>query len=185
MSNDHHKDLNLWKSYTKSIKPLHKSENKTASSNTNNIKSLPINNKVITQKKTAPYDPNYTPKPQQITINPIEKHLFKANINTKKKMKKGAFIYDVKIDLHGMTQNQAFDALKEFIIDNHQNNRRHLLIITGRGRFCYKNFTSSGILLKKVPEWLKEPPFSKIVTVIEQASVYDGSEGALYVILKK
>ena len=115
----------------------------------------------------------------------IHHHYFQAETNAKKRMKKGHFVFNAKIDLHGQTQNQAFDNLQKFITYHYKKQIRHLLVITGRGRYCYQKLESLGILIKKVPEWLKDTPLCSMISVIEQASIYDGGEGALYIILRK
>ena len=87
--------------------------------------------------------------------------------------------------MHGYTQDQAFDSLQKFITHHYHKQNRQLLIITGQGRYCYQTLSPSGILINKVPEWLKSSPFASMISVIEKASVHDGGDGALYVILRK
>jgi DNA-nicking Smr family endonuclease len=181
------KNLKFWHAYIKGVRPIHKNlplnTPKAKSSDDDKQKNISI---------TMPSDiniirknPVLLPKAHELSekINPIEQ--FKAEKNAKKRMKKGAFIFDAKIDLHGQTQTQAFDNLHAFITRNYLSNIRHLLIITGRGRYCYKTLSPLGILIKKVPEWLRSSPFAQMISVIETASNTDGGEGALYVVLRK
>lgn len=167
----------LWTAYVKTVKPL-------AGKKTSPPK---IEEKKISfhQQKSFSSLPKHQLSSNRVEFKPHSTPQFQAEKNAKKRMRKGKFSYTAKIDLHGFTQNQAYDRLVEFITHNYHNNCRHLLIITGRGRFCYKNLSPTGILITKVPEWLRHQPFARMISVIEQASVYDGGEGALYVILKK
>ncbi len=184
---NNHKDYQIWQFYAQSIQPI---DNKNVSLMNDihdeyslDTQNIPPN---ILSKKTASLNAMQAPLQRDIS-SPIKihHHTFEAETNAKRRMKKGRFIFNAKIDLHGQSQNQAFDNLEKFIINHYKKQVRHLLIITGRGRYCYQNFESSGVLIKKVPEWLKNPPFSSMISVIEQASSYDGGQGALYVILRK
>lgn len=180
MSDKTDPEFDIWQAYTKTVKPL--------SGSVNPLEQHHIRTEFKSIKKSAP-------KTKKLPLNMIpptvipksdEAHIcdFYPEKNIKKRMRKGKFTYNAKIDLHGMTQNQAYDNLKSFITGHYYNKNRHLLVITGRGRFCYKTHQALGVLIRKVPEWLREKPFNHMVSVIESASRYDGSEGALYVILK-
>ncbi|MFT6072875.1 MAG: DNA-nicking Smr family endonuclease [Alphaproteobacteria bacterium] len=188
-NNNSDKDLSFWHAYTKSVKPIYRIKALQVASLDNGKDASkaslePKMNRLLEKAKPAPslVPENIMPMVKQQQTFRID---FTAEKNAKKRMKKGKFIYDAKIDLHGFTQIQAFDALKEFVTYYHHKNMRHLLVVTGRGRYCYQTLSSSGVLIKKVPEWLKSPPLAAMVSVIEQASIYDGGEGALYVVLGK
>jgi DNA-nicking Smr family endonuclease len=189
--NNDDKKFRIWQFYTQSVRPIEKN-------NFLDIKNSQLDNPIVVKQE----DTDIMSVKKSITLNKIQKtlrdteqgsdkkiikihhHTFDAEKNTKKRMKRGRFIYDAKIDLHGQTQDQAFDNLQKFITHHYKKHIRHLLIITGRGRYCYQTLSSSGVLIKKVPEWLKQMPFAPMISVIEQASSYDGGEGALYIILR-
>lgn len=185
------KKFRIWEFYTQSVRPIEKNNFLDIKNSTihNGISIKQENSDVVSVKQSATFQKmqktlHDSEKSSDKKIIKIHHHTFEAEKNTKKRMKRGRFIYDAKIDLHGQTQDQAFDALQKFITHHYKKRIRHLLIITGRGRYCYQTLSSSGILIKKVPEWLKQMPFSSMISVIEQASSYDGGEGALYVILR-
>ena len=50
------------------------------------------------------------------------------------KMKRGKLVPEGKIDLHGMTLNQAHPALVRFIMSAHAAGKRLVLVVTGKGR---------------------------------------------------
>ena len=50
----------------------------------------------------------------QIVKNYNKEHTKKAE-NLSKSMRRGEFSFDAKIDLHGFSQDQAYDALSSFI----------------------------------------------------------------------
>ena len=104
---------------------------------------------------------------------PVSRKLDRA---TDKKFKSGKMRPEAKLDLHGMTQDQAFKALENFFEKAVRDNKRTLIIITGKG---------SGVLKTMLPLWLENNLFSKHILAISQASIKDGGEGALYIRLKR
>ncbi len=80
------------------------------------------------------------------------------------------------LDLHGYTQDTAYEALAKFIKQNYINKNRELLVITGKG---------SGVIQTCVYKWLQHSEVSKYVLHFQYASQKHGGEGALQVLLKK
>ena len=96
-----------------------------------------------------------------------------------KRLTKGSFSIDDRLDLHGRSEAQAHKALMQFVQQAARNGARTLLVITGKGAM------GQGVLRRKVPEWLKEYPLKSHVLAISQASGKDGGGGALYVRLRR
>ena len=96
-----------------------------------------------------------------------------------------------KLDLHGLSLNQANKIVKKFIIESFENGYKKLLIITGKGlrskvhRNPYLSEQMS-VLKHSVPEFIKndEDLFGKI-SRISTADLKDGGEGAFYIFFKK
>ena len=84
-----------------------------------------------------------------------------------------------QLDLHGMTQDQARAALTAFVLRACAERQRHVLVITGKGNL------GDGVLRRRVPEWLAEPPLRKVVTGLSEAHRRHGGEGALHVALRR
>jgi DNA-nicking Smr family endonuclease len=84
-----------------------------------------------------------------------------------------------RLDLHGMTQDQARAVLHGFIERAHERGERAVLVITGKG------YQGDGVLRRRVPEWLAEAPSRARVAGYSQAERHHGGEGALYVALKR
>ena len=95
-----------------------------------------------------------------------------------KAKKKNGKCYEARLDLHGMTRNEAHEALKLFINREKLRGSKCVLVITGKGHG--KGGDGLGILKRKVPLWLE---VSKIARSWSIASPRDGGEGALYVYL--
>ena len=66
-----------------------------------------------------------------------------------RRMQRGQLPIEDRLDLHGLSQEQAHKKLNTFISRAVQQNFRHVLIITGKGR------DGHGILRQKVPAWLR------------------------------
>ena len=95
-----------------------------------------------------------------------------------------------KIDLHGLTLNNANKVVKKFIIDFSEEGYKKFLIITGKG-LKSKNIANPyisetmNVLKNSVPDFIKrDEELSVKVKKITKAEQKDGGEGAIYVFLK-
>jgi DNA-nicking Smr family endonuclease len=84
-----------------------------------------------------------------------------------------------RIDLHGMTQDLARAALTAFFRRAVEEGWRAILVITGKG------VGGDGVLRRRVPDWLAEPPLRDQIAGVSEAHRRHGGEGALYVALKR
>ena len=129
--------------------------------------------------------------PHEITSNDLKANaVTKQNHIDKKtaqRLKRGKFPIDGKIDLHGMTQKQAYGALLRFIEFSRINGRRMVIVVTGKGwnPDAAGSEQAVGVLRRMVPRWLESPPFTQHVAGITDASLKHGGSGALYVLLRK
>lgn len=112
---------------------------------------------------------------------------------TRDKLVKGKMPLDARLDLHGMTQDQAKSALDGFIRASYAAGRRCLLVITGKGQgtdhserhWDAGDYAPRGVLRQRVPEWLNGSDYAAIILNISPAQPKDGGAGALYVYLRK
>ncbi|WP_119677306.1 Smr/MutS family protein [Indioceanicola profundi] len=105
---------------------------------------------------------------------------------TDQKVRRGRMPIDGRIDLHGMTQDRAHDALLAFVRGGYGSGRRLLLVITGKGAPAEdRSYDGRGVLRSAVPRWLNEPVFRPMVLAVHQAQPQHGGTGALYVFLKR
>jgi DNA-nicking Smr family endonuclease len=86
-----------------------------------------------------------------------------------------------RIDLHGMTQAEAHDALQRFLRRAQAEGAKFVLVITGKGG----PGGDRGVLRRQVPLWLALPELRTCVLGFDVAHVGHGGEGALYVRLRK
>ncbi|MEQ1790118.1 MAG: Smr/MutS family protein [Rickettsiales bacterium] len=96
--------------------------------------------------------------------------------NTAERFRKGDSPIDAAIDLHGMTRENAYNALIAFIGQQMRLESRRLLVITGKG---------SGILRTSLPDWLSAPNLSGAILAFDVAKPKHGGTGAYYILLKR
>jgi len=104
------------------------------------------------------------------------------------RLKRGKLKPEGRIDLHGMTLDQAKPALQSFIAKSFTRERRLVLVITGKGRQSPDDGPipqRPGVLRHAVPQWLQSPPLSQMVLQIAEAHVRHGGGGAYYVYLRR
>ncbi len=96
-----------------------------------------------------------------------------------------------KIDLHGLSLDNANKEVKKFIINAFDNGYEKLLIVTGKGlrsKFQENPYVSDklSVLKHSVPEYIKNNgELIDKISKISRADQKDGGDGALYIHLKK
>ena len=145
------KDKKIWNFYT---------------SNLDSIKKVDKNKKLNTK-----------------SISTISKDLkpniyFSLDSRTKRKLNSDKLVIDAMIDLHGKTEVQAYEIIKNFIKNSYLNELKSIIIITGKGA------NSKGKLKLKTPLWLKNEELSKFVVGFENMPNNKGGDGALFIKLK-
>lgn len=107
----------------------------------------------------------------------------------RKKVGRGRIEIDGRIDLHGMTQNEARSALYGFIHARFNRGDRTVLVITGKGAKSDNDYiaamTERGVLRTMLPIWLNEPSLSSLISGWSVAARGHGGEGAWYVRLRR
>ncbi|TCK99804.1 DNA-nicking Smr family endonuclease [Shimia isoporae] len=104
------------------------------------------------------------------------------------KLKRGKLKPEARIDLHGMTAQQAHGALNRFIMGAHSGGKRLVLVITGKGKDKFDDGPipiRRGVLKHQVPQWLALPPLSGCVMQVAEAHISHGGSGAYYVYLRR
>ncbi len=106
---------------------------------------------------------------------------------TAEKFRKGEFKIERRLDLHGLTEKEAFDAIDVFIRNAYLQGLRCILIITGKGinRETDDWYDKKGILKESVPDWLNTPELRPLILAVSHAKQEDGGTGALYVLLRR
>jgi DNA-nicking Smr family endonuclease len=98
---------------------------------------------------------------------------------TMKKLRRGLFVVDAELDLHGMTAKEARQAVAGFLYECRRRRVQCARIIHGKGR----GSRHRGPVLKgKIGHWLQQ---RDEVLAYCSARNCDGGTGAVYVLLKR
>jgi len=95
------------------------------------------------------------------------------------KLKDGDYPIDATLDLHGKTQDEAFEVLRYFIGTAFSMSKRCILVITGKG------VDGRGILRQELPKWLSVSGIKEYILAFTKAKQKHGGDGAFYVLLRK
>jgi DNA-nicking Smr family endonuclease len=167
----------LWKGVTRSIAPLRKL------SQTETDDDLPVATMPAARprSKAAPMMTALAAPPKAAKPPPLAPLTRK----TKHRIARGAHAIDGRLDLHGMTQVEAHDALFGFLRAKQARGSKVVLVITGKGARGGDNGGGRGVLKRMVSLWLQLPEFRDVILGFEPAAISHGGEGALYVSLRK
>ena len=118
-----------------------------------------------------------TPPP----LAPIERRL-------KRELSRGRAAIDGALDLHGLTQAEAHQALRGFLRHSQTRGARLVIIVTGKGGATdeFSGWPNErGVLKRLTPQWLRESDLRSVVLGFEEAGRAHGGSGALYVRLRR
>jgi|SRR6516165_9270787 DNA-nicking Smr family endonuclease len=161
----------LWMAVTKSVVPLDEpSQTENASRPVSENK--PSKTSVAKSARMAPL-PTEKKRPP---LAPLGRR-------AKQRVARGKETIDGRLDLHGLTQNEAYIALLRFLRMASARGARIVLVITGKG--VRGGDGERGVLKRQVPQWLGLPEFRMLVVGFEDAHVTHGGEGALYVRVRR
>lgn len=112
---------------------------------------------------------------------PLERRL-------RQRLARGHSPIDAVIDLHGLRQSEAHDALRRFLAGAQSQGARVVLVVTGKGGGAAREaglFEERGVLRRTVPHWLRLPDLRSVVIGFEEAAGSHGGSGALYVRIRR
>ena len=98
---------------------------------------------------------------------------------------------EARIDLHGMRQGEAQEALYDFLARSQAHGFGLVLAITGKGSVSAREEAgfmpdrNIGILRRALPQWLALPRFRPLVVGFAPAHRRHGGEGAVYVQIRR
>ncbi len=126
--------------------------------------------------------PNADPPPVAVRIRPV-RPVFSGypplDGDTERRLASGRARPAARIDLHGMTEAAAHAALAGFITRCVREQKRIVLVITGKGP------QGQGVLKQNLSGWLEAPAMRGLVVGFRPALQRDGGEGATYVMLRR
>ena len=120
-------------------------------------------------------------KPAAPPLAPIERRL-------RRELARGRAAIDAALDLHGLTQAEAHQALRGFLRHSQARGARLVIIVTGKGGPLGEPgrwHNERGVLRRLTPHWLRESDLRSVVLGFEEAGRAHGGSGALYVRLRR
>lgn len=108
----------------------------------------------------------------------------------KQRFQRGELPVEARIDLHGLTLANAERALSKFIRDGVAQQKRCLLVITGKGSVRGEDEIGilqkgRGVLRAWLPDYLKRGPWRDQILGVTPARQEMGGAGAFYVLLRR
>lgn len=178
----------LWQKVTHSATPLPQALRRTEKPQKPQVRRKPESEPMdlskafgIGTRRESPKSSVSTPKPASPTKPVMDKKTFG-------KMRRGKLVPEARIDLHGMTLDQAHPALTKFILTSYSRGFRLVLVITGKGQRDDPHDPiprQRGVLKRQVPMWLKMAPLNTAVMDVADAHIRHGGGGAYYVYLRR
>ena len=176
-------ERDLWSKVTEDIDPLRRARSVPAPKPVPSPPPPPTPTPIaafrIGSKRTAPI----APPPQDKTLKPAPR----MDAKLFSKMVRGRMRPEARLDLHGMTVAEAHPKLMSFITLSAAQQRRLVLVITGKGHTRDQGDflpTRAGILRQSVPVWLRQAPIAHNILEVTPAHPKHGGTGAYYVYLK-
>jgi DNA-nicking Smr family endonuclease len=125
------------------------------------------------------------PSPAAQPVQPAQPPLAPLGRRLRQRVARGSRGIDKRIDLHGLTQENAHHALRRFLRTAQADGAQLVLVITGKGARSAPFGEERGVLKRLVPQWLRLPELRTIVLGFEPAHASHGGEGALYVRIRR
>jgi DNA-nicking Smr family endonuclease len=97
-------------------------------------------------------------------------------------LRRGEFSVQAHLDLHGMIQPDAKEAVTDFIVDSVRKGRRTVLIVHGRG---LRSPGGLPVLKHAAAQWLSHGTAGGYVLAFATARPSDGGAGAVYALLRR
>ncbi|MGD1881400.1 MAG: Smr/MutS family protein [Paracoccaceae bacterium] len=184
-------ELELWRKVTTSAVPLDKRRSFTSDDIDLGSDKPPERSVSLADFEKAPEarkngGPRQSKSLTRIALAPAD--MLRMDKKVFSQLKRGKSKPEARIDLHGMTIDQAHPSLSRFILSAHSEGKRLILVITGKGKQKDQDGpipVRLGVLRQQVPQWLSLPPLSSVVLQVTEAHTRHGGGGAYYVYLRR
>lgn len=106
----------------------------------------------------------------------------------KQRFERGELPIEARLDLHGLTLANAERAMSRLIRDSIAQQKRCLLVITGKGLARSDDtgaYYGRGVLRSWLPEYLRRGPWREQILGVAPARQEMGGAGAFYVLLRR
>ncbi|TNE59755.1 MAG: DNA mismatch repair protein MutS [Alphaproteobacteria bacterium] len=184
----------LWRLAMRGTSPIKPGQNRLSEREAGET-SKPLRQTDKKHSRPEPAAPQMTPP--KAPPPPPPQDLSNLDRSSAQRVRRGKIEVDGRIDLHGMSQAEAHDALIRYLLSASAHGRRVVLVITGKGRKGRAGHfwedeprdvfdgRGEGVLKAQVPLWLRQSPLRERIFSVQEAHPRHGGAGALYVFLKK
>lgn len=181
-------DFHLWTAVSSTVEPLRRKGLMKLGTGTLPVPNAePAPNVKAPPKRIGPGKPFLPPYQPPKSLAPVPDKAVDPAIH--KKVRRGRIEIEGRIDLHGMTQAEAREALRRYVGICAARGDRTILVITGKGAKTDNDYiaamTERGILRTMLPIWLSEPGLAHLISGWSLAARGHGGEGAWYVRLRR
>ncbi|MBO7556117.1 MAG: Smr/MutS family protein [Alphaproteobacteria bacterium] len=162
-----------WQNLVKDIQPLHKEERDVSKPK----------KKIFVKEKVTPNRVYSGEKLGCLEAGCADN----IDANTFKRFKSGKMKVERELDLHGMTESEAFEKVISFIKSCYLRGLRCVDIITGKGLHAedVAFFSGRGVLRDRVPQWLNLPEIRPLILTIIHPESKEGGSGVLRILLRR
>ena len=175
-------DAELWHQVTRSIRPLRRS-------------GPAATPPPMPDRRPADPPASRAPRPPTATADSGPPAAPPAGLDRglARRLRRGEITIEARIDLHGLTRDEAHAALNRFLARSRRAGRRCVLVITGKGGrragsgddAPFMQRDGPGVLRSLVPDWLETGENRARVLAYRTARPGDGGDGAFYVLLRR
>lgn len=177
----------LWDTYTQDIKPLNpkKYRKKKVIEPPRVKEAVEREASIKVVIKDIPWEGGLYQPPMKVENTSS----YQIDKSTALKLRRGQIPIDARIDLHGLYQHEARNALLSFIGNAYHRQHRCILVVTGKGKFIIDDridpTNAPGVIKRNFKGWLAQEPYASMILKIQKAQIKDGGEGAYYILLRK
>ena len=169
-------DLALWREVARTVTPLPGRKPPVSESPAIAAPAPPAETAAIAATMVEPARRKAVEPPP---LAPLERRL-------RTQLRRGQQGVEAVIDLHGMKQDEAHQALRAFLRRQQAQGCKLVLVVTGKGAAGDSLFGEErGVLRRVVPHWLRLPDLRPLVVGFDEAEQRHGGSGALYVRLRR
>ncbi|MHA7775554.1 Smr/MutS family protein [Roseibium sp. M-1] len=174
-------DRELWGKVTKTLTPMHPERVQELKAELEKLQAADPEPAAKTPRTATAIQ---APAVAKKSAPPLPLHQLEHRY--RRKLVRGVKPIDARIDLHGLTQHQAHDRLRGFLVHAQARGCKVVLVITGKGGDETRAYMDErGILRRMVPQWLALPDLRSVVLGYEEAHASHGGTGALYVRIRR
>lgn len=179
-------EMQLWKKVTETVSPVEDRDREHSFEDLMRQHDVPQTPRPVTRARQAASAATAQTAGPRIPKAPT---LGTFDTRQTRQISRGQIAIDAVLDLHGMRQDEAHNALRRFLVQSQARGARYVTVITGKGRRVEADDgwgeRERGVLRRVVRNWLEDADFRSLVVSYTTAPRNHGGEGALFVHVRR